>query len=118
METYAYPCKMSDIIDGTSHTFLIGETVHEYYADNAAFYSNGDWSGCAVPLNYMPEPKPDRFEWSWGEFRVSQSGIRAGQTSAWLMDHVRFIDETIDHELYRGLSTKAGGEQAYVPLMA
>ncbi|MFZ1007352.1 MAG: DUF1559 domain-containing protein, partial [Candidatus Sulfotelmatobacter sp.] len=50
--SYLTPVKLSQITDGTSDTFLIGEDVPDYNDHSAAFYSNGAWLSTDAPLNY------------------------------------------------------------------
>lgn len=50
--TFQRPVKISQVTDGTSNTFMIGEDVPLYNRHSAAFYSNGDWCSCNIPLNF------------------------------------------------------------------
>ena len=112
-DTYMSPIGMSGITDGTSHTFMVGENLARYIDHDAAYYANGDWSGCAIPLNYMPEPPSDyRTTWLSYGFRSDHPG---GANFCMADGSVGFIQESIDSTLYRALSTKAGGELATLP---
>jgi prepilin-type processing-associated H-X9-DG protein/prepilin-type N-terminal cleavage/methylation domain-containing protein len=105
--SYLTPVKMTQITDGTSHTYLIGEDLPAYNSHSAAFYSNGAWLSTDAPLNYLPQPpNPDDWEDVFG-FR---SLHRGGANFAFADGHVEFSSETIDINLYYNLSTKAGGE--------
>jgi prepilin-type processing-associated H-X9-DG protein len=105
--SYLTPVKMSQITDGTSDTFLIGEDVPDYNDHSAAFYSNGAWLSTDAPLNYLPQP-PTPGDWPdvFG-FRSLHPG---GAHFAFADGHVDFYTETMDINLYENLSTKAGGE--------
>jgi prepilin-type N-terminal cleavage/methylation domain-containing protein/prepilin-type processing-associated H-X9-DG protein len=105
--TYVKPVKMSQITDGTSNTFLIGEDVPDYNWHSAAYYANGSWMSTDAPLNYLPNPPtPDIYEDVFG-FRSLHPG---GAQFAMADGSVVFYDESIDYNLYANLSTKAGGE--------
>jgi prepilin-type processing-associated H-X9-DG protein/prepilin-type N-terminal cleavage/methylation domain-containing protein len=105
--SYLTPVKISQITDGTSATFLIGEDVPAYNNHSAAFYSNGAWLSTDAPLNYLPQP-PNPGDWPnvFG-FRSLHPG---GANFAFADGHVEFYTETMDINLYWNLSTKAGGE--------
>ena len=45
------PVKISEVIDGTSKTLMIGEDVPELNRHSVAFYANGDTCSCNTPLN-------------------------------------------------------------------
>lgn len=101
------PTRFRDIIDGTSHTFLIGEDVPKHNNHSAAFYCNGDYASCHAPLNYMPNPPtPD----NWPMVMSFRSLHPGGAQFAKADGSVNFIAETIDSKIYQSLSTKAGGE--------
>jgi prepilin-type N-terminal cleavage/methylation domain-containing protein/prepilin-type processing-associated H-X9-DG protein len=105
--TYVSPVKMSQITDGASNTFLIGEDVPDYNWHSAAYYANGSWMSADAPLNYLPNPPtPDIYEDVFG-FRSLHPG---GAQFAMADGSVVFYDESIDYNLYANLSTKAGGE--------
>ena len=42
-----------DIIDGPSKTLMVGESVVEQDYHSAAFFADGDWASCNVPLNFF-----------------------------------------------------------------
>jgi prepilin-type N-terminal cleavage/methylation domain-containing protein/prepilin-type processing-associated H-X9-DG protein len=105
--SYLTPVKMSQITDGTSKTFLIGEDVPDYNLHSVAFYSNGSWLSTDAPLNYLPKPPtPDQWENVFG-FRSLHPG---GAHFAFADGHADFFSEMIDINLYQNLATKAGGE--------
>ncbi len=109
---YQEPIKMSQMRDGTSSTFMIGEDVPAANHHSTAYYCNGDYASCHAPLNYFPEPPTPNDWWNVISFR----SLHPGGGFFCLADaSVHFISETIDHDLYRALSTKAGGEVAQVP---
>jgi prepilin-type N-terminal cleavage/methylation domain-containing protein/prepilin-type processing-associated H-X9-DG protein len=106
---YQEPVKFSDILDGTAHTFLIGEDVPRYNAHSAAYYSNGDYASCHAPPNFFPdETTVTRDHW-WNvmSFRSLHPG---GVNFAKADGSVTFIPEVIDQMQYRAYCTKAGQE--------
>lgn len=110
--TYREPQRFSMVLDGMSNTLLFGEDVVEHNDHSAAFYSNGDWASCYCPLNYFPSPPASR---DWPNVMSFRSRHPQGATFCLADGSVRFVSQRISHSLYRGLSTKNGGEPASVP---
>jgi prepilin-type N-terminal cleavage/methylation domain-containing protein/prepilin-type processing-associated H-X9-DG protein len=105
--TYLAPVTMRKIIDGTSHTFLIGEDVPEQNNHCAAYFSNGSSCTTDMQLNYMLQPpKPDNYPDVNG-FRSRHPG---GAHFALADGHVEFIDDSTAYTVWLSLSTKDGGE--------
>ena len=91
---------------------MVGEDVAFHNHHSTAYYCNGDYSSCHAPLNYMPDPPTPNDWWNVISFR----SLHPGGAQFCLADgSVHFVSETIDYDLYRALSTKAGGEVAQVP---
>ena len=110
--SFIHPISLKQVIDGVSHTFLIGEDVPAENWHSAAFYSNGDWSSCHAPPNYFPRPSTPDLWWNVISFRSRHKG---GLQFCYADGHVAFIDENINIALYQALSTKAGKESIAVP---
>jgi prepilin-type N-terminal cleavage/methylation domain-containing protein len=109
---YQWPHRLRDITDGTSKTLMVGEDSPEYNQDSAAFYADGDWASCHAPLNYLPIPPTPADYANVRSFRSKHpGGAQFGLADA----SVQFFAETIDHSLYRAMSTRAGGELVQVP---
>ena len=105
--TYQEPKGLADIADGTSKTFLVGEDVPEHNSHSAAYYANGDYASCHAPLNYMPHP-PRPLEWyNVISFRSRHAG---GAHFCFADGSVRFMGQSVDLAVYRGLSTRNGRE--------
>ena len=52
-QSFQRPVKISSVTDGTSKTFMIGEDLPDYDNHSTAFYANGDWCSCNIPLNNL-----------------------------------------------------------------
>ncbi|GIW90798.1 MAG: hypothetical protein KatS3mg109_1230 [Pirellulaceae bacterium] len=110
--TYAEPQAFMLVRDGMSNTLMVGEDVVEQNAHSAVFYSNADYATTAAPLNFFRDP-PDPRDWvNVMSFRSYHPG---GANFAMADGSVHFIAETIDHDLYRALSTKNGREAVTWP---
>ena len=110
--SYLNPVRLPQILDGQSTTLMIGEDLPDQNAHSAAFYSNGDWASCHAPINFFPAPERPFDWWDVMSFRSYHNG---GVNFCLADGSVRFLVETIDHDLYRALSTKAEGEVANLP---
>lgn len=110
--TYFSPISLRKIIDGTSKTFLVGESVVEQDFHSAAFFADGDWASCSAPLNFfiVPTPTFDTRGDSWQKGRGFRSMHPGGAQFVMADGSVQFINESIDHNTYRGLSTRNGSE--------
>jgi prepilin-type processing-associated H-X9-DG protein len=85
---------------------------------SAALFADGDWATCGNPLNYLIVPeqesliKPPPF---WMAARGFKSMHPGGAHFVMADGSVHFITDGIDHNLYRGLSTRNGGETGNIP---
>ena len=104
---FVEPISVALIRDGTSNTFMIGEDVPSANNHSAAFYSNGDYASTHMPLNYFPDPPNPTYWPNTISFRSNHPG---GAHFAMADGSAHFIQEQIDHDIYRALSTKNEGE--------
>lgn len=111
-QNYIEPIALTDIADGTSNTFMVGEDVPAQNTHSAAYYANGDYASCHAPLNYFPDPPTPTY---WPNVMSFRSLHPGGAHFCMADGSVRFVGETISHTLYRGLSTKDGGEAVSLP---
>ncbi len=108
------PTKFRDITDGTSNTFMVGETDFmpegvpstSYGAVWAYAYLYG-WGSTYHPLNNHANTSN-----VYGAFRSQHpGGVMFGNVDG----SVKFVAETIDNTVYNAIGTRAGGEVAKLP---
>lgn len=103
--------KIREIVDGTSKTFLIGE-ASPVDGNSSAWSSDDDWATCGIGIN---------FDWQnyaaclpagacWWNMRGFRSYHPGGVQFAMADGAVRFVPDSIDHPIYRALSTRKKGE--------
>jgi hypothetical protein len=92
---------------------MIGEDLPEYNWHNMWTYSNGSTSSTYAPLNYKPQP-PQNFTASrWFDLRGFRSDHPAGGQFCLADGSVQFIEDSININLYRSMSTKAGADNEF-----
>jgi prepilin-type N-terminal cleavage/methylation domain-containing protein/prepilin-type processing-associated H-X9-DG protein len=110
--SYRHPVTIAKVTDGTSKTLMIGEDVPDYNLHSAAFFSNGDWCSCNVPLNHgltLP-PKDPTFLQTWWEGQGFRSLHPGGANFCFVDGAVRFVPEAVDNVVYRTSCTRDGAE--------
>jgi prepilin-type N-terminal cleavage/methylation domain-containing protein/prepilin-type processing-associated H-X9-DG protein len=105
--------KMSEVIDGTSNTFLIGE-ASPIDGNSAAWSSDGDWAITAIELNWNIEASGactnSGARECWTRTRGFRSFHPGGAHFAMVDGSVTFIQDDINPLTYRALSTRSRGE--------
>ena len=90
---------------------MIGEDLPDYNNHSTAFYGNGDWCSCNLPLNNLVSVDPSTLKLA---FWWDQQGFRSrhpGGSQFCLADgSVRFVAESVDNQSYRTYCTRNGGE--------
>ncbi len=104
--------RMASIIDGTSNTFLAGETDFAPKGVPSTSYG-GVWAygyiGYAWGTTFHPFNKHDNTSNVYGAFRSQHTG---GGNFALADGSVRFVNESVPYAMYRAFGTRAGGEVA------
>jgi len=96
------------ISDGTSNTFMIGESMHSFDQHCGGWpYPNYVNGTCAIPLNYAdagngPNNWPNRYSF--------QSKHEGGANFCFADGGVRYVTNSVNLPTYRGLATIRGDE--------
>ncbi len=110
-QSWRKPVKFSKVSDGTSKTYMIGEDLPIYNHHSTAFYSDGDWCSCNVPLNnLLGVIPPSAGQDDWWELRSFRSLHPSGANFAKVDASVAFVSDTIDNVVYRTSCTRDGDE--------
>lgn len=114
MLMYSNQIQIGDVTDGTSNTFIVGETVEGDHEFQFNVWSLGlRYVSCSrhtnTPLNFPIGLQASQNLWSGsnGGFASRHSG---GANFGHVDGHVSFINENIDQDLYEAISTRLGGE--------
>jgi prepilin-type N-terminal cleavage/methylation domain-containing protein/prepilin-type processing-associated H-X9-DG protein len=111
---YWYELKLKHITDGQSKTFMVGECVVSQDNHSAALFADGDWASCNIPLNYFLQSEAD-VENNWYEVRGFRSLHPGGAQFALADGSVQFIQDSMDHNIYRAMATRSLGETYSIP---
>lgn len=111
---YLDPIELRKITDGQSNTFMIGESVASQDYHSAAFFADGDWAVCSLPLNFfnIEGLEPDKMVEQWYYQRGFKSLHPGGAQFVFADGSVHFIVEDVNHDVYRAYATRNGGEVA------
>jgi prepilin-type N-terminal cleavage/methylation domain-containing protein/prepilin-type processing-associated H-X9-DG protein len=102
---------VTQIRDGTSHTFAIGECLPEWCVWSTWYNFEGCLATCAIPLNWKkPGATPAQVAVVWEESWSFRSSHTGGANFGFFDGHAKFISQDIDQATYRALSTIAAGE--------
>jgi prepilin-type N-terminal cleavage/methylation domain-containing protein/prepilin-type processing-associated H-X9-DG protein len=111
--SYFRPVPIRKITDGTSKTFLAGECVVSQDFHSAAYFSDGDWATCGIPLNrfnfvntVLELKNPNLVNTLRGFKSLHPGGANFAQCDG----SVAFVQEGVSVQIYRSSGTRAGGE--------
>ncbi|MBA4107379.1 MAG: hypothetical protein C0485_16705 [Pirellula sp.] len=113
--TSVKPIALKSITDGQSNTFMVGETVTGQDFHGAAFFADGDFGTCGVPINYFHvglDVAALKNSPQWMQSRGFKSVHPGGVNFVMGDGSVQFVNEGIDTVAYRSLATRDGGETA------
>ncbi len=117
------PKRLTQVRDGTSNTFLIGEDVWDERAPGHGRYGIGwGWGHsvhtgltCAIPPNARPPGGGEFPPQDWQRRNGFKSRHSGGVQFAYADASVHFIGDDIPLGIYRALATIAGGEVVTAP---
>jgi prepilin-type N-terminal cleavage/methylation domain-containing protein/prepilin-type processing-associated H-X9-DG protein len=110
------PITMSAIRDGTSTTFMIGEDIPSLNVHCDWPFFNHATGTCAIPLNYGVPPNTDpKGAADWPNLYSFRSNHANGANFAMADGSAVFINNNINMNVYRGLSTYNTGEVVSLP---
>lgn len=108
------PVTLDGISDGSSNTFMIGEDMPSLNQHNSWAHFNHATGTCAIPLNTSLPGSAIQYGTSdWPNVYSFRSGHNGGANFAYCDGSVRFIPQTIDLTIYRGLASRNGGETVF-----
>jgi prepilin-type N-terminal cleavage/methylation domain-containing protein/prepilin-type processing-associated H-X9-DG protein len=126
INSWQKPIRLTDITDGTSNTFMVGEDIFDQDAATMS-WTVPDWGEgyswamtvdatltCAIPPNARANGA--RIPWSdWGDFHGFKSQHPSGVQFAYADGSVHFISDSIALGTYYALATYNGGEIVILP---
>jgi prepilin-type N-terminal cleavage/methylation domain-containing protein/prepilin-type processing-associated H-X9-DG protein len=105
------PIAIRQIPDGTSKTFLVGEGIVAEDFHSVAYFADGDWATCGIPLNYFAKVQdPVVIRQEWYKHRGFKSYHPGGANFAMCDGSVQFVTDGVSTAAYRSAATRAGGE--------
>jgi len=102
--------KLTDITDGTSRTFMVGEDIPQFNQWCSWPYSNNAVGTCAVPPNYQMPPAMTASPGNWPTTYSFRSRHTNGLQFGYADGSVKFIAASIDLPTYRAMATIQGTE--------
>jgi prepilin-type N-terminal cleavage/methylation domain-containing protein len=115
MNEGAFPIRISDVLDGTSNTFLIGEALTGKDYQNAWCHMDNAIATCAYAPNAKNAAGQDYPPDQWWNRYAFTSAHPGGVQFALTDGSVRFIENSIALPVFRALGTRAVGEAVSVP---
>ena len=114
MLMYSNRFTMRDVQDGTSSTFFVGETVRGHLTESLNIWSFNrryeSTNRCTdSPLNWPAGVSSGKALWGVlnGAFGSSHP---TGANFSFVDGHVQFVNENIDQDVYKGVSSRHGAE--------
>jgi prepilin-type processing-associated H-X9-DG protein len=107
--------RLTDIKDGLSNTFMIGEDVPEKNRWCSWPYASHAYGTCAIPPNHKKADGSDFNPMDWYNTHSFRSSHPGGLQFAMADGSVQFIANDIDLTVYRALAIINGRESVQVP---
>jgi len=107
--------KLTDIGDGTSNTFMVGEDLPQYNLWCSWPYSNNAVGTCAIPPNYQMPPSMAASPGNWPTTYSFRSRHTNGLQFAYADGTVHFITTGVPLVTYRAYATINGNETVPSP---
>ncbi len=109
---YLKPIALRQITDGMSNTYMVGEAVASQDHHGAAYFADGDWAVCSLPLNFfnVEGQSPDKISDEWYFQRGFRSLHPSGVQFVYADGSVHFVSDGIEHNTYRAFATRDGEE--------
>jgi prepilin-type N-terminal cleavage/methylation domain-containing protein/prepilin-type processing-associated H-X9-DG protein len=104
--------RLTDITDGTSNTFMLGEVSPKYNVGCNWIHMTDSTATCAIPPNntqFVADPT------NWTMVQSFRSFHPGGLSFAYADGSVHFISDAIDLASYRAMATIQGGEVKVAP---
>jgi prepilin-type N-terminal cleavage/methylation domain-containing protein/prepilin-type processing-associated H-X9-DG protein len=117
------PYRVTDVLDGTSNTFMIGEDIYLPTTAGNGLYGRGyAWAHsveanltCAIPPNIVGPSSPPTTLTNWQLTNGFKSMHPNGLQFAFIDGSVRFVSNDIPLGTYRALATIRGREPVQLP---
>jgi prepilin-type processing-associated H-X9-DG protein len=109
---YTRPIRLTNVTDGLSNTFYVGEDIPRLNVHCDWVFFNHATGTCAIPLNYNEGPGGAT---NWPNVYSFRSNHTNGANFGFGDGHVQFISQTIDTLTYRALASMADGETVSPP---
>lgn len=106
------------VSDGLSHTVMAGETIPSHYVWNGAFVPNFPVSSMSIPINTMEQDNLRHGGHTlilWAITSGYKSYHPGGANFVMGDGSVHFFSDSIDHQTYAALGTRAGNEAVSIP---
>jgi prepilin-type N-terminal cleavage/methylation domain-containing protein/prepilin-type processing-associated H-X9-DG protein len=109
---YTRPLRLTDVTDGLSNTFYVGEDIPAFNVHCDWVFFNHATGTCAIPPNYNEGTAGAT---DWPNLYSFRSRHTAGLNFAFGDGHVQFISQSIDMPTYMALASINGGEVVSPP---